>query len=152
MRGSSVTERAWGVSGWARMREMRKREALSCCAFRIPHIHVHKHKHTFLCDMRYVHMHFLQLAHSYTRHKMYLYAHRVHTVYLFLPPSFHTRTQKCAQSVEKRSQCRRHMVPLTAHTFITQSRAWQNPLPHRPWVHTYTPAHIRLYTLTHTQR
>lgn len=41
MRGRSVTKRAWVVSGWARMREMRKREALSPCAFR------HTHTHTF---------------------------------------------------------------------------------------------------------
>lgn len=43
MRGRSVTKRAWVVSGWARMREMRKREALSPCAFRHTHIHTHTH-------------------------------------------------------------------------------------------------------------
>lgn len=42
MRGSSVTKRAWDVSGWARMREMRKGEGARC-SFRIPHMHCYTH-------------------------------------------------------------------------------------------------------------
>lgn len=42
MRGSSVTKRAWDVSGWARMREMRKAEGARC-SFRIPHMHCYTH-------------------------------------------------------------------------------------------------------------
>lgn len=76
--------------------------------------------------------------------------HCVHTLCLFL---LHARThaRTHAQPVE-RSQCSWHLVPLAAHTFITQSWDWQNPLPHRPWVHTYTQAYTLLYTLTHIHR
>ena len=105
MRGSSVTERAWGVSGWARMREMRKREVLSR---RIPNMHVHRR--TLICDDTYPrtymnlfmvmftctclkcrHMHIMfTLSISFSPYRMSTHAHT------------HTHTQTSTQSVWRR--------------------------------------------------
>lgn len=78
---------------------------------------------------------------------------QLHIVFALLSPTplllrhtaRHTRTQWMAKS----SQCSWHLVPLSAHTFITQSWAWQNPLPHRPWT-THTHKHTRTFTIYYT--
>lgn len=151
MRGSSVTERAWGVSGWARMREMRKREVLSCCALRI--LHIHKHIPLFECIQ--MHLNQLLLGHAHTqRMEMHLDGDFVHTFCRFFSHA-HTHTHT---NLREHSQRRRGVNAVgtwfpSLHTHSSLSRGPDRTLC--PAGHGYTHTHTHINALlrfnTHAQ-